>query len=143
MSTDMYAPSLPDLAKWFETDATRVQLTISLNLLAFGLAQLVHGPLSDRFGRRPVLLASLGAVACLCIVCAFAQSIDQLIVARVLLGIAAAAEAVVGLAIIKDLYDETEHPGRLPACSSGVAEQFLCDCRDGCVVALHCAAVSA
>jgi len=50
----------------------------------------------------------LGAVACLCIVCAFAQSIDQLIVARVLLGIAAAAEAVVGLAIIKDLYDETE-----------------------------------
>jgi len=108
MSTDMYAPSLPDLAKWFETDATRVQLTISLNLLAFGLAQLVHGPLSDRFGRRPVLLASLGAVACLCIVCAFAQSIDQLIVARVLLGIAAAAEAVVGLAIIKDLYDETE-----------------------------------
>ncbi len=108
MSTDMYSPSLPDLARWFETDATRVQLTISLNLLAFGLAQLIHGPLSDRFGRKPVLLSSLVAVAILCVACAFAQSIDQLIIARVLLGTAAAAEAVIGLAVIKDLYDETE-----------------------------------
>lgn len=108
MSTDMYAPSLPDLATWFETDATRVQLTISLNMLAFGLAQLLHGPLSDRFGRRPVMLASLLAVSVLCIACAFAQNINQLIVVRVLLGIAAAAEAVIGLAILKDLYDETE-----------------------------------
>lgn len=108
MSTDMYSPSLPDLATWFETDATRVQLTISLNLLAFGLAQLIHGPLSDRFGRRPVLLGSLVSVAILCIGCAFARSIDELILVRILLGIAAAAEAVIGLAVIKDLYDEQE-----------------------------------
>lgn len=108
MSTDMYSPSLPDLATYFDTNATRVQLTISLNMLAFGLAQLVHGPLSDRFGRRPVLLVSLVAVALLCLACAAATSIDQLIVARILLGLAAAAEAVIGLAILKDLYDETE-----------------------------------
>lgn len=107
-TTDMYAPSLPDLARWFGTSANTVQLTISLNMLAFGLAQLVHGPLSDRFGRRPVLILSLFAVAVLCIVCALAQSIEQLIVARILLGLAAAAEAVIGLAIIKDLYDEDE-----------------------------------
>ena len=106
MSTDMYAPSLPDLAIWFDTTPTQVKLTISLNMLAFALAQLVHGPLSDRYGRRPVLLVSLVAVAALCIACAFAQTIGQLIAARVLLGIAAAAEAVLGLAIIKDLYDE-------------------------------------
>lgn len=108
MSTDMYAPSLPDLAAWFGTDANRVQLTISLNMLAFGLAQLIHGPLSDRFGRRPVLIGSLIAVAILCIACAHAHTINQLIVVRVLLGLAAAAEAVIGLAIIKDLYDEKE-----------------------------------
>lgn len=108
MSTDMYSPSLPDLKDWFDTDATRVQLTISLNMLAFGLAQLVHGPLSDRFGRRPVLLLSLIAVAILSIACAAATSIEQLIAARILLGLAAAAEAVIGLAVIKDLYDETE-----------------------------------
>lgn len=108
MSTDMYTPSLPDLAVWFDTTPTQVKLTISLNMLAFGLAQLVHGPLSDRFGRKPVLMWSLAAVAVLSLGCAAAQTINQLIVARVLLGLAAAAEAVVGLAIIKDLYTEKE-----------------------------------
>lgn len=108
MSTDMYAPSLPDLALWFDTTPTRVKLTISLNMLAFGLAQLLHGPLSDRFGRKPVLMVSLMAVALLSLGCAAAQTIDQLIVIRILLGLAAAAEAVVGLAIIKDLYSERE-----------------------------------
>ena len=108
MSTDMYSPSLPDLAARFDASPSLVQLTISLNLLAFGLAQLVHGPLSDRFGRRPVLLGSLLAVAALCLACAAAQTIGQLIAARVLLGLAAAAEAVIGLAVLKDLYDERE-----------------------------------
>ncbi|MFK7861966.1 MAG: multidrug effflux MFS transporter [Granulosicoccus sp.] len=108
MSTDMYTPSLPDLAEWFETTPTRVKLTISLNMLAFGLAQLIHGPLSDRYGRKPVLIVSSVFVVILSLACALAQTIDQLIVARVLLGLAAAAEAVIGLAIIKDLYNEKE-----------------------------------
>jgi len=108
MSTDMYTPSLPDLAEWFDTTPTRVKLTISLNLLAFGIAQLIYGPLSDRFGRKPVLVISSVFVVFLSLACAFAQTIDQLIVARVLLGVAAAAEAVIGLAIIKDLYNEKE-----------------------------------
>jgi len=108
MSTDMYAPSLPDLAIWFDTTPTNVKLTISLNLLAFGLAQLIHGPLSDRFGRRPVMLISLLFVALFSLACAMATSIEQLIVARILLGLAAAAEAVLGLAILKDLYSEKQ-----------------------------------
>lgn len=108
MSTDMYTPSLPDLADWFETTPTRVKLTISLNMIAFGLAQLLHGPLSDRFGRKPVLVVSSVFVIFLSLACAMAQTIDQLILARILLGIAAAAEAVIGLAIIKDLYNEKE-----------------------------------
>lgn len=108
VSTDIYTPSLPDLAVWFDTTPTKVKLTISLNMLAFGIAQLIHGPLSDRYGRRPVLLVSLIAVAILSMACAAAQTIDQLIAARILLGIAAAAEAVVGLAVIKDLYTEKE-----------------------------------
>jgi len=108
MSTDMYAPSLPDLASEFETTPTRVKLTISLNLLAFGIAQLLHGPLSDRFGRRPVLLSSLMAVVVGCMLCVMAQTINQLIAARIFLGLVAAAEAVIGLAIIKDLYNEKQ-----------------------------------
>jgi len=108
MSTDMYAPSLPDLADEFSTTPTRVKLTISLNLLAFGLAQLLHGPLSDRFGRRPVLLWSLAGVVLGCMLCVFSQSINQLIAARIFLGFVAAAEAVIGLAIIKDLFNEKQ-----------------------------------
>ncbi len=108
MSTDMYTPSLPDLAQWFDTTPSLVKLTISLNMLAFGIAQLFHGPLSDRYGRKPVLIISSVFVVILCLACAMAQSIEQLIAARILLGLAAAAEAVIGLAIIKDLYTEKE-----------------------------------
>ena len=108
MSTDMYSPSLPDMVGYFDTTPVLVKLTISLNLLAFGLAQMVHGPLSDRYGRKPVMIWSLLAVVILSLACAAAQSIEQLLVARILLGVAAAAEAVLGLAILKDLYDEQE-----------------------------------
>ncbi len=108
MSTDMYAPSLPSLEDYFSTTQSKVQLTISLNMLAFGLAQLIHGPLSDRLGRKPVLIGSLLLVTVFCIACAIAKSIDQLIMARIALGLVAAAEAVVGLAVIKDLYSERQ-----------------------------------
>jgi len=117
----MYSPSLPDLVRWFDTDATMVKLTISLNILAFGLAQLLHGPLSDRFGRKPVLIVSLICVCVLCIACALAQTIEQLIIARILLGIAAAAEAVVGLAVIKDLYNEEEQVKALALLGMAIA----------------------
>ena len=59
MSTDIYAPSLPHLPALFDTSASMVQLTISLNVLMFGLGQLFLGPLSDRFGRKPVLLTAI------------------------------------------------------------------------------------
>jgi len=108
MSTDMYAPSLPDLTDVFETTPAMVKLTISLNMMAFGLAQFFYGPISDRFGRKPIMLASLTAVIVLCYACTLATTIEQLIVLRVLLGLAAAAEAVLGLAIIKDLYSESQ-----------------------------------
>jgi len=117
----MYSPSLPDLVRWFDTDATMVKLTISLNILAFGLAQLLHGPLSDRFGRKPVLIVSLICVCVLCFACALAQTIEQLIIARILLGIAAAAEAVVGLAVIKDLYNEEEQVKALALLGMAIA----------------------
>ncbi len=108
MSTDLYAPSLPHLPEYFDTSAPAVKLTLTLNLLAFGLSQLVLGPLSDRFGRRPVLLAGLLAFSASSFACATAQSIEMLILARVLQGMAASVEAVVGLAILHDLFDETQ-----------------------------------
>lgn len=106
LSTDLYTPSLPHLQGAFDTDAGRVQLTMTLNLVAYALAQLFYGPLSDRIGRRPVLLAGMIGFAVASIACAAAGSIEGLIAARVLQGLTACAEAVVGYAVIRELYDE-------------------------------------
>jgi len=106
LSTDLYTPSLPHLQRYFGTDAASVQLTMSLNLLGYALGQLILGPVSDRFGRRPVLLWGMAAFAVTSLACAAAGSIDALILARTLQGVAACVEAVVALAIIRDVYDE-------------------------------------
>ena len=106
LSTDLYAPSLPHLPAYFATDAGTVQLTMSLNLLGFALAMLVYGPLVDRFGRRPVILAGMAGFAVASLACTVAWSIESLIAARVVQGLAAASQAVVVLAVIRDLYDD-------------------------------------
>ena len=108
MSTDLYAPSLPYLTDYFGTSAELMKLTISLNLIVYGFAQLIYGPISDRFGRRPVFLASIALFSAASIACGLAQSIDQLLIARVLQGFFAAAEAVMCLAVFKDLFSEKE-----------------------------------
>lgn len=106
LSTDLYTPSLPHLQSVFQTDAGQVQLTITLNLIAYALAQLLYGPLSDRVGRRPVLLAGMVGFAVASAGCAAATSIDGLILARVAQGLTACAEAVVAYAVIRELYDQ-------------------------------------
>ncbi len=106
LSTDLYTPSLPHLPAYFGTDATTVKLSMSLNLLGFALAQLIHGPLSDRFGRRPVLLFGMTGFLLSSVGCALAASIEMLIAARALQGVMACAQAVLALAIIRDLYEE-------------------------------------
>jgi len=108
MSTDLYAPSLPYLTDFFGTTPELIKLTISLNLIVYGFAQLIYGPISDRYGRRPVLLGSIALFALASIACGLAQSIDQLLVARMLQGLFAAAEAVMCLAVFKDLFSEKE-----------------------------------
>jgi len=108
MSTDLYAPSLPYLTEYFGTTPELLKLTISLNLIIYGFAQLIFGPLSDRFGRRPIFLGSIVLFSIASVACAFAQSIDQLLIARVLQGFFAAAEAVMCLAVFKDLFTEQE-----------------------------------
>jgi DHA1 family bicyclomycin/chloramphenicol resistance-like MFS transporter len=121
LSTDLYTPSLPHLQSIFATDAATVQLTMSLNLAGYALAQLAYGPLSDRFGRRPVLLVTLFGFAFASLACALALSIEGLIGARTLQGILACAETVVGLAIIRDLYEEADSVRVLAAYGMAIA----------------------
>ena len=77
---------------------------MSLNLLAYALCQLVYGPISDRVGRRPVLIGGIAGFMLAGLACAMAQSIEQLILARTFQGIAGAAQGVLVYAVIRDLY---------------------------------------
>ncbi len=108
MSTDLYAPSLAHLPAYFGTDAATAKLSMSMNALAYALGTLVHGPLSERFGRRPVFLAGLAGFTLFSLLCGLAQSIEQLIAARVLQGLMAAVEGVVVLAVIRDIFTDRE-----------------------------------
>jgi len=108
LSTDLYLPSLPGLVRVFETDVATVQLTLSLYLLAFAVAQLFYGPLSDRFGRRPVVLIGIALFTVASLLCVFATSIEALIAARVLQAIGACAGPVLGRAIVRDLFEREQ-----------------------------------
>src|SRR5574340_191554 len=108
ISTDLYLPALPALATYFGSDVSRVQLTLSVFLAGFAVAQIVYGPLSDRFGRRPVMLAGLTIYLLASVACAFAVSIDGLIAARFLQALGACAGPVLGRAIVRDVYGPVE-----------------------------------
>ncbi len=104
ISTDLYLPSLPTLAQFFATDVARVQLTLSVFLAGFAVAQLIYGPLSDRYGRRPVMLAGLAIYLVASLACMVAPDIDTLIAARFFQALGACAGPVLGRAIVRDVY---------------------------------------
>ena len=108
MSTDLYVPSLAHLPELLGASPEWVKLTVSLNIAAYGIATLVHGPLSERFGRRPVLLWGMVGFTLTSFLCANAADVGQLLFARILQGFAAAAEGVVVFAIIRDVFTEKE-----------------------------------
>jgi DHA1 family bicyclomycin/chloramphenicol resistance-like MFS transporter len=103
-STDVYLPALPAIGVAFASDAAQVQLTLSVFLAAFALAMLVYGPLSDRFGRRPVLLSAITLYLAATLLCALAWSIEVLIAARFLQALGACAGPVIGRAVVRDVY---------------------------------------
>lgn len=104
ISTDLYLPSMPALGKDLSAEPALVQLTFSAFMIGFALAQLVYGPLSDRFGRRPVLLLGLTIYVVAAGLCALAQTIEQLIFARFLLALGACSGPVLARAVVRDLY---------------------------------------
>ena len=97
-------PSMQDWPAQFGASQSQVQLTFSGYVAAFGLAQLVYGPLADRLGRKPVLLAGLVLAALGSALAASAQSLSLLLLARVLQGAGSAVGMVVGRALVHDLF---------------------------------------
>jgi DHA1 family bicyclomycin/chloramphenicol resistance-like MFS transporter len=104
VTTDLYLPALPSLTESFGAGASQAQLTLTTLLLAFGTSQLLWGPLSDRFGRRPVLLAGLAAYTVASIGCVLAPSMALLVLWRTLQGAAMGAAVMCARAIVRDLY---------------------------------------
>ena len=82
LTMDMYLPSMPAIGQALDASTSQVQLTISSYLVGFACGQIVYGPTSDRFGRRPVLLVALLLYGAATIACALARSIDALIAAK-------------------------------------------------------------
>ena len=104
LSTDMYLPSLPDIARALTASTAQVQLTISAYLIGFAVGQIIYGPISDRHGRKPVLLAALGLYSAATFICALSPSIDVLIAARALQALGGSGCIMVARAIVRDLY---------------------------------------
>jgi DHA1 family bicyclomycin/chloramphenicol resistance-like MFS transporter len=107
ISTSIYIPSMPSIVSELATTPDRVNLTLTGFLLGFAVCQMVFGPVSDRFGRRPVLLVGLGLYLAASLLCALASTIAALILGRVLQGMAACAGPVLGRAIVRDIYGPT------------------------------------
>jgi DHA1 family bicyclomycin/chloramphenicol resistance-like MFS transporter len=105
LATDLYLPALPALRRDLGVTDALAQLTLSAFVVGFGLAQLVYGPLSDRFGRRPVLLSGLALFMVGSIASMLAPTIELLIAARILQGVGACSGPVIGRAIVRDLYE--------------------------------------
>lgn len=108
LSMDLYMPTLPHLAASLGTSDTLAQSTMSVCMIGLGLGQLVAGPLSDRFGRRTPILVGVALFALFSLACVFAPTIEVLLVARLLQGLAGSAGLVVSLAIARDMYSGIE-----------------------------------
>lgn len=104
VTTDLYLPALPALSEGLQATVSKTQLTLSALLLSFGISQLIWGPLSDRFGRRPIMLAGLLVYTLAAAGGATASSIEMLVLWRALQGAAMGAGVMCARAIIRDLY---------------------------------------
>lgn len=108
ITTDLYLPALPTITQGFGAAMPQAQLTLSALLLSFGVSQLVWGPLSDRFGRRPVLLTGSVLYVLASLASAAVTSMEQLIVLRSLQGAAMGAGVVCARAVVRDLFAPSE-----------------------------------
>jgi len=104
LSIDMPLPALPQIAAGLGAPVSDAQLTISVFLAGFGLAQLVLGPLSDRFGRRPIMFLGLGLYIVASAACTVAGDIGLLVAARFVQGAGACAAPVLARAAVRDIH---------------------------------------
>ncbi|CAM3042521.1 Bcr/CflA family multidrug efflux MFS transporter [Vibrio diazotrophicus] len=108
LAIDMYLPAMPAIAKDLGVSAGAVQITLTAYTAGFAIGQLLHGPLADSYGRRPVMLVGIALFAIASIVSATTNGIDALTYVRTAQGFAGAAAAVVIQAVVRDMYDRED-----------------------------------
>ncbi|NKB42787.1 MAG: Bcr/CflA family efflux MFS transporter [Alphaproteobacteria bacterium] len=121
LSTDLYLPSLPSLTETLSTTVSRVQATMSVFIAGFACATIIYGPLSDRFGRRPVLLGGLTVFVVGSLGCMIAVTIEELIVWRFVQAIGGCAGPVLVRAVVRDVYEKEEAARFLAYIASAMA----------------------
>ncbi len=120
LSIDVSLPGLPTIASALHAPAGALQATLSVFIFAFGAGQLVMGPLSDRYGRRPVLLAGLALFTLAGLACTAAADVRLLIAARFVQGLGACAGTVIARAIVQDVATDRARAASLQSYVSGV-----------------------
>lgn len=108
LTTDLYLPALPTMVEVFATNQATVNLTLTVYFGTYAVGLLFWGPLSEMFGRKPIMLIGAGLYTVASIFCVMADNIEGLILARVLQAFGGSAITVVTAAIVKDLYDGIE-----------------------------------
>jgi MFS transporter, DHA1 family, multidrug resistance protein len=103
-SIDMYLPGFLDIARDLHTSYDNVQLTLSMFLVGFAVGQFVIGPLSDRFGRRPILIWGISLYCVSSLLCAASPGIESFIALRLLQAIGGCAGNVIARAVVRDVY---------------------------------------
>jgi DHA1 family bicyclomycin/chloramphenicol resistance-like MFS transporter len=121
VSIDLYLPSLPSMVAVFHSTVSDVQLTLSVFIGGFAVGTLVHGPLSDRYGRRPVVLAGCALYCLASIACLFAPNIEMLTVGRCIQALGASAGPVIGRAVVRDIYPRQDAARMLSYMASAIA----------------------
>jgi DHA1 family bicyclomycin/chloramphenicol resistance-like MFS transporter len=121
LGIDTSLPALPIMARALRTSDAVVQATLGSFMLAFALGQLVIGPLSDRYGRRPVIAAGMAVFALAGALCAVASDGRLLVAARFVQGFGACAGAVVGRAMIRDIFVERTRAAQMQAYASAIS----------------------
>ena len=121
ITLDMHLPALPAMADDFQTSDSQLQLTLTLYALGSAISLLVSGPLTDRFGRRPVLLAGLFLYVLATAACALANNIAVLIIARLFQALGGCCTTVIGRVIVRDYFDRNEQARLLGLISMAMA----------------------
>lgn len=107
LSVDMYLPAMPSMMRAFDTDISQMHLTLSSYLTGFAIFHLACGPLADRFGRKPVLLAGTLLFVAACAGCSRSDTIGELLLFRFLQGIGACVGPTLARAVARDVFGPT------------------------------------